>query len=234
MTESDIGQVFEAGRLPSFAAFAVRHGTGEPHNRFADEEAALLHPRAVPDRRNAFHLGREAAHAALAKLGRDDGPILHGNSRDPIWPVGIRGAISHSAHVGVALVAHAAYTDGVGVDIETRRSAPELHDQVPRDEERRWLATMPLAARDDAVMALFSAKETIFKAFFPRVGRFFGFEAASLEPTPHGFRARILADLDPAYPPERTLQVQCRWHGEMVVTWLILPGPKATPNWKQG
>lgn len=211
-------------RLPRFAAFASRQPSDPRDNPFETGEMAALNPRSIPERQLAFRLGRAAAHAALRRIGRDEGPITTGHDRAPHWPSGIAGAISHTSDLGIALVAPTQHTDGVGIDVEARRFAPELYDQVLRLEERSWMSLEPTSRRDDIVLAAFSAKESIFKAFYPRVGNFFGFEAASLEPSPAGFVARLVADLDPAYPPERTFNVHCRWHGDLVLTWLVLPG----------
>jgi len=183
----------------------------------------VLHPRAVATRRESFRLGRAVAHTALQGLGRDEGPILSGANREPLWPAGIAGSISHAADVAVALVAPSEQTDGVGIDIEEYRQAPELHDQVPVPAERAWLEATDPAGREELMMALFSAKESIFKAFYPRVGSFFGFEAAALEPSGAGFLARLVIGIDADYPDHRTFPVHCSRHGRLVLTWVVLP-----------
>ena len=210
--------------LPSFASFATAGPLEPSPTGYEDAEAAVLHPRTVAARRRSFRLGRAAAHAALATIGQDEGPILAMDDRRPIWPEGVSGSISHTDDLGVALVAPADRTDGVGLDIEVRRYAPELDTQVPRAEERRWLAGTPATGRDDLLLALFSAKESIYKAFYPRIQTFFGFEAASLVPRPGGFTARLVVDLDCEYPPERTFPVHVEWHDDRVLTWLVLQG----------
>jgi len=209
--------------LPASVAFGVAQTEDSPTNRFADHELSLLSPGAVPNRVNAFRLGREAAHRALGQLGRDDRPISTGPNREPIWPPGVVGSISHTSEAGVALTGLLTTTVGLGIDIEARRHAPELRDQVPRPEERSWLNAHHPDEQEALLFALFSAKESIFKAFFPRVERFFGFEAASLKPIPGGFEARLVAPLDQEYPPDRTFTVGCKWEGDVVLTWVILP-----------
>lgn len=208
--------------LPEFAAFATR-GIDDRSAAVAAAEAELLHSAAVPARHETFRLGRAAAHAALQSIGRDEGPILAGANREPIWPTGVSGSISHIAGLGVALVAPAAQTDGVGIDIELHRRAPELERQVPRPEERAWLDQLAPEDRSQWLLALFSAKESIFKAFFPRVGAFFGFEAASLAPAPSGFTGRLVADIDSSYGEQRAFDIGCVRGETLVMTWLVLP-----------
>ena len=208
--------------LPSFAAFAVSHPS-EPVPAVAPGEEVLMTDSMVPARREAFARGRAAAHAALRAIDLDNGPILSGASREPRWPEGAMGAIAHAGGIGVALVAPSADTDGVGVDLEELRHAPELWDHLPRPEERVWLDDLDPAERQAGILALFSAKESVFKAFFPRVGSFFGFEQASLTPTPSGFLGHLMDGLDADYPPGRTFQISCGWFGDRVLTSLVLP-----------
>ncbi len=208
--------------VPNFAAFSYRaahDGDGALH----DAEAALLPAGAVPARRQAFRLGRLAAHDALAAIGKDRGPVLAGPNREPIWPVGVAGSISHTTEIGVALVAPSVRTDGIGIDIEGMREAPELERQVARSEEVMWLDNLDPAERQFEVLALFSAKESIFKAFFPSVRSFFGFHAAALSPTSAGYRASLVEAIDGRYPAERTFEISRRRLAQGVLTWLILP-----------
>lgn len=208
--------------IPAFASSSVvilEDATQSLH----PEEEALLHPGARLARRRSFRLGRSAAHVALASIGHDTGPILVGDDREPVWPPGVMGSISHTINIGIALVAPDSRTDGIGVDIEQRRHAPELERRVPRPEEREWLEDRPHAEQADALLALFSAKESIFKAFFPTVRSYFGFETALLEPTTSGYVGRLVQPLNAEYPPDRLFNLGCEWFGPTVVTWLVLP-----------
>lgn len=211
--------------LPSFASLAVSQPS-EPVPAVAPGEEHLLTDAMVPARKEAFARGRAAAHAALRKLGLDHGPVLAGPGREPIWPSGASGSISHAAGFGIALVAPKVHTDGVGVDLEQLRHAPELWDQVPRAEERTWLERLEPGDREAGVLALFSAKESVFKAFFPRTGSFFGFEMASLTPESSGFTGRLADGLDEDYPSQRSFTITCQWSGDIVLTSLLLPKTK--------
>jgi 4'-phosphopantetheinyl transferase EntD len=208
--------------LPSHASFAVSDPS-EPVPTLARAERDLITEAMVPARRDALVRGRAAAHRALRAIGLDTGPILSGPNREPVWPSGATGAISHAAGSAVALVAPSTLTDGIGVDIETLRPAPELWNYVPRPEERAWIEQRPPGEQQAALLALFSAKESVFKAFFPRVESFFGFERAALTPTSSGFVARLTTGLDDAYPWGRTFYVSCGWFGDLVLTSVVLP-----------
>ncbi|MGI9665666.1 MAG: 4'-phosphopantetheinyl transferase family protein, partial [Acidimicrobiia bacterium] len=180
-------------------------------------------PAAVEKRRVSFARGRGAAHLALRSLGWTDEPVLSGPNREPLWPNGMVGSISHAVGFGVAIAAPAADTDGVGVDIEQLGPVTELWEHVLRIEERTWIRSLDNDAKSRALIALFSAKESIYKAFFPRHRQFFGFETASLVPTSSGFEARLIDGFDVDYPSRRSFSVGCRWSGDLVTTWVVLP-----------
>lgn len=223
MTSVDRSLTARPASLPAFASYAVRR-VGHPANSATADELAVLHPRTVEGRRAAFVAGRTAAHAALTDLGRDVPGILAGPAREPLWPAGVAASLSHAGEVAVAVAAPLEQTGGIGIDVELTRPAPELWDQVPLAGERDWLRAIDGAGeRARMLVALFSAKEAIYKAFYPRVGTYFGFEAAALEPTPHGFTARLVERIDASYPPGRTIRIHSGWFGDLVRSWLVLP-----------
>ena len=84
----------------------------------------------------------------------------------------------------------------IGVDAELDAPLPAgLLADIALPEERRRLAALTREA--PAVnwdRLLFSAKESVYKAWFPLAGRWLGFEDASLELDPRGatFSARLL------------------------------------------
>jgi len=211
------------GQVPSFAAFVSLELDQLIVENALPAELSAVSPRSITSRREQFMLGRQAAHEALKRLGPDEQPILVGNHREPVWPEGIVGTIAHTAGHAVALVAPSESTDGVGVDVEVRRAAPELFNTVLRPEEVAWIDELAPTRRNDAALGVFSAKECIYKAFFHRVGSYFGFDAATLTPTDFGFEARLVSPIDPHYPPRRTLSVHSQCQDELMLSWLVLP-----------
>jgi len=129
-----------------------------------------LHPEeerivagAALKRRRDFTLGRACAHAALAELDLDKGPIARAGNGAPVWPAGLVGSITHTPGYAAALVARAADFAGLGVDAElvggvTRELWPRLFDAGEQD----LLMGHPDPAR--AATLLFSAKEACHKA----------------------------------------------------------------------
>lgn len=138
--------------------------------------------RSVPKRQSEFLFGRLAARLALQKLGSETLEVPSGDYRQPIWPSGIVGSITHSAGYAAALVLRRGPVSAVGIDIER---VPEeavhqaLLSSVIDSEELRTLKSLTdgeLALPTLATLA-FSAKEAFFKASFGMVGRYFDFSA---------------------------------------------------------
>ncbi|WP_406135964.1 4'-phosphopantetheinyl transferase [Streptomyces sp. NBC_01089] len=205
-------------------------GTGQPGagrvvlvESYGDPvEAAPLLPgeeelvaRAVPSRRAEFATARACARAALARLGVAPAAILSGARGEPLWPAGIVGAMTHCAGYRAAAVARASGVVSLGMDAEPHLPMPgdgELR-LVTVDEERRHLPE--LAARNPDVCwdrLLFSAKESVYKAWYPITGRWLGFDEAVITPDPDTgtFTARLLVP-GPVVAGERLTGFEGTW-----------------------
>jgi 4'-phosphopantetheinyl transferase EntD len=167
---------------------------GEPP--FPGEEDLVA--RAVEGRRREFITARRLARAALAELGYPAAPIRTGPKREPIWPAGVVGALTHCAGYRAAAAARRTDLASLGIDAEPSGPLPEgVAGVVMRPAEHAMIER--LAARTPGVpwdRLLFSAKESVYKAWFPLTGRWLGFEEAELtfEEDRSAFRARILID----------------------------------------
>jgi 4'-phosphopantetheinyl transferase EntD len=131
----------------------------------AAEEAAIT--AAVPRRRDEFRSGRDCARRALAALGCPAWSIPADSRRLPMWPAGFLGSISHGAGVCVAQVARAGGFLGVGLDVEASDAVtPDLVEAIALPDE--WRAMARAGGGDRVAAALcFSAKEAVYKAYFP-------------------------------------------------------------------
>ncbi|MEY9835618.1 4'-phosphopantetheinyl transferase [Streptacidiphilus sp. EB103A] len=159
------------------------------------EEAALV-SNSVEQRRREFATGRRCARRALAELGLPAAPLAAGARGEPLWPPGVAGAITHSGDYRAAAVALRSDVLSVGIDAERIRPLPEgVFEAVSLPEERGALAGLLRAAPQVPwEMLLFSAKESVYKAWFPLTGKFLEFEEAviSFDPVSGTFSARLL------------------------------------------
>ena len=159
------------------------------------QEAALV-SNSVEQRQREFATGRRCARQALARLGLPAAPLTAGARGEPLWPAGVVGAITHSAHYRAAAVARQADVMSLGVDAERIRRLPAGgFETVSLPEERVAVARLRrFAPMTPWEMLLFSAKESVYKAWFPLTGKFLDFEEAiiSFDPAQGTFSARLL------------------------------------------
>src|SRR5262245_40707243 len=132
---------------------------------------------------------------ALRKLGIAAVPILPGAARQPIWPRDVCGSITHCPGYSAAVVARKADIRSIGIDAEYRRKLGDgVLERISLPVERIWIdgATSLFPWE----LLLFSAKERVFKVWYPLVGTWLGFRHARIEfdVAAHGFRAFVLPD----------------------------------------
>ncbi len=168
----------------------------ETESIYADELAAVH--RAVRSRQQEFATARHCARAALVQLGHPAVPIPRGPRGAPIWPAGIVGSITHCAGYRAAAVARTTDIVALGIDAEPNDPLPPgVLDLVSLPRERAQLAR--LAAEPTGVAwdrLLFSAKESVYKVWFPLVGTFLDFVDAEvdIDAANHAFTARLLVE----------------------------------------
>ena len=162
---------------------------------FPEEEALVA--KAVEKRRREFATARNCAHRALARLGVAAAPIVRGERGAPRWPAGIVGSITHCAGYRAAALARAGDMLTIGIDAEPDEVLPDgVIDLVSLPDERARLRDLT-AADTCWDRLLFSAKEAVYKAWFPLAGRWLGFDEADITfstfSATHGtFGARLL------------------------------------------
>jgi 4'-phosphopantetheinyl transferase EntD len=177
---------------------------------YPEEEAVMA--RAVDKRRREFAAVRGCARRAMEKLGVPPQPILPGERGAPRWPEGLDGSITHCDGYCAAALVRAGDLASLGIDAEPHERLPgEVMDVVALPAERRRLAG--LAERHPGVhwdRLLFSAKESVYKAWFPLTGRWLDFAEADIELAPDPGTLPP----DPATPRTGTLRAA-----------LLVPGP---------
>jgi 4'-phosphopantetheinyl transferase EntD len=165
------------------AEVAVEEAFGDPAEAvlFPGEEAVI--ERAVDKRRREYITTRHCARLALARLGLPPAAIGSGGNREPLWPDGVVGSMTHCDGYRAAAVAWSGDVGGVGVDAEPHGPLPDgVFDTIARPEEVPMVAKLA-ASRPEVYWdrLVFSAKESVYKAWFPVARRWLGFEEASLE-----------------------------------------------------
>ncbi|AWW36724.1 MULTISPECIES: 4'-phosphopantetheinyl transferase family protein [Streptomyces] len=204
----------------------------EPVPLYPEEEALVA--RAVDKRRREFALVRGCARRAMEKLAVPAQPVLPGERGAPHWPAGLVGSMTHCDGYGAAALARAADLASLGIDAEPHAALPEgVLEAVAlpgeQDRLRRLDAERPDVRWD---RLLFSAKESVYKAWFPLTRKWLDFSEADIDLTaetgdgpPHGrFRAALLVP-GPVVDGTRLDAFEGRWtvqHG-LLATAVTVP-----------
>lgn len=199
---------------------------------YPEEETVV--GRAVEKRRREFTTARACAREALAQLGQPHQAIPTGSRGEPLWPAGIVGSITHCDGYRACAVARAGDLLTVGVDAEPNKPLPDgLLGDIALPEEREMLRVL---AREEPEVSwdrlLFSAKESIYKAWYPLAERWLGFEDASvaLDRTSKTYSARLLVP-GPVVDGHELTGFVGRWLtlGGLVLTAITLA---TEPDWR--
>ena len=206
----------------------------------SDDDAGPLHPseepaveRALASRRAEFTTARTCAREALAALGAPAEAVPVGEKRAPVWPSGVVGSITHTRGFRGAAVAWRSVMRSVGIDAEVHDALPDgVLEAVSSEGERSALSALA-AARPEVSWdrLLFSAKESVYKTWFPLTGRWLGFEDAELVPAVDGtFRARLLVE-GPTVDGVVVSAFDGRWAVDdgILVTAIALPARPPAP-----
>ncbi|MFG2847116.1 4'-phosphopantetheinyl transferase [Kitasatospora sp. NPDC048296] len=219
--------------LPQGVAVVASAGEIDDGPLFAVEASAVR--EACAARRAEFATGRALARRAMGDLGHPPAPVPVGRGREPVWPVGLAGSISHSAGWFVAAVAERRGCWALGIDVEScaRLSADALaalRRFVLSAEERRSIGTDRWAA-----LEIFSAKEAAFKALSPYAEHSFSLGAfRAVARTPGQLALRLTRPLGGRLPAGTAVPVRLHRGCGIVLAAAFLSRPPRTGDRPEG
>jgi 4'-phosphopantetheinyl transferase EntD len=156
------------------------------------EEETLI-AGAVEKRRREFAAGRTCARLALQRLGMSPAAIGAGSHREPLFPAGISGSITHTREYCAAAVVRTGPVLSIGIDAEFNEPLENsVADLILSPDERRMAHAFGNICSGDALV--FSIKEAFFKAVFPFCRQYLDFAdvVVALSPTDRTFRADLV------------------------------------------
>lgn len=215
--------------FPPGALVCEMRGPCDP-SRLLPEEAGFVQ-RAVLGRRQEFAAGRECARLLLAEFGVIDFPVKMADDRQPLWPAGMVGSITHTSDFCAAVAAETSRLKAVGLDCEVEgRVREELWRHVCTPCEADWLRSLPVAEQPVAATLIFSAKEAFYKCQYPLTHERLNFHDARIDVLGWGAARgafevhadrRILLDAHAELP----LTGQYRFYEGLIVTAMALRAP---------
>jgi 4'-phosphopantetheinyl transferase EntD len=205
----------------------VATGPGESEAALHPEEAELARDMG-PARRREFAAGRQCAQRALAELGVTGAPVLRGERRAPRFPDGVVGSITHTSGFCAAAAARSTAFAGVGLDAERDEALSErAAARICSVGELERLRALEGRSAEQWAAVVFSAKETLYKAYFPLTGFFIGFRDATVALFPEAddrgrFEARLVRRDAPDAAGWRRFEGRYASDGVRVVTGLVI------------
>ena len=169
---------------------------------------------AVDKRKMDFRGGRNAAYSALSALGFDKKvDIGVGEKREPLWPKGIVGSITHTSDFYGAIVAWKHDYRSIGFDVETIKPLKEdIQKMICTDTERTAIKILQEKHADiEWSIVFFSIKEAIYKTFYPIYQVYLGFDEAevTIDDTHQTFSAQV---------HHRENNIRLQFHGNIIIT----------------
>lgn len=198
--------------LPGRVASAEAFDDSSAGELFAEERASL--GTAVAKRSLEFTTVRTCARRAMAALGVPPAPIVRGRGGAPRWPDGLTGSMTHCRGYRAAALAHAADVVAIGIDAEPHEPvADALLPYIATADERahlRQLSGRQPGTRWERV--LFSAKESIYKAWYPMTRQWLDFAeaAVTIDPDRGRFTTELLVG-GPGRPSAPPVRFDGRW-----------------------
>lgn len=218
--------------LPPDVHGAQCYGDVAPDGAHPDELAAVR--TATAARRGEFHTVRVLARRALTRLAPEadrryeEHSLLPDARGAPTWPLGVVGSMTHSQNYRAAVVADSGTCAAIGLDAESNQTLPpEVSDIVCRAEERSMIRVLSRHEPSQPwSCVIFSAKESIYKAWYPLTKAWLGFDEISvqIEHDSQTFRARLMVQAS----PDRVRMIEelrGRWvvAGRYILTTAYLP-----------
>lgn len=146
-----------------------------------EERPAIVN--AMAKRSREFTAGRIMARKAMTDIGLPQVAVPIAANRAPIWPEGVVGSISHCDSLCVAVVARTRDVAAIGIDVEDYAPLEkELWGEICNPEEIAWIKSQPRAKQGRLAKQIFSTKEAIYKAIFPRILKILAFSDVTIDP----------------------------------------------------
>lgn len=156
--------------LPGSVSCADSRSDAVPPDALFPAEVEFVR-ESVVKRQREFAAVRVCARRAMAAIGLPPSPVLNGSRGEPRWPHGVVGTMTHCSGYCAAAVARRHDIRSLGIDAEPHAPLPSgVLEAIALPGEQRRLAgdRGPETLHWDRL--LFSAKESVFKTWYPATG----------------------------------------------------------------
>jgi len=174
-------------------------------------------------RKETFLAGRLAIRHAQAYLNMPLLEIPKALDHSPVWPKEYTGSVSHTDDQAIAILLPHFQNKikGIGIDIEKTANANLLqdYDLIGKNNEYQLLTKLESKA-SLAALLLFSLKESIYKALYPIVGRFFDFlDVQLIHIQENRITFKVIRNLSIQVQEGFIIYANFSWRNNCILTW---------------
>lgn len=212
--------------IPGLQAF----GATLPLNSLSEQNFANWFPVEIINvslvRQQEFIAGRFCAVQAAKMAGFDLIKLPSAVTREPVWPEGIVGSITHSKQMAISCVSLSDDMSSVGIDAEELLESSlgiEVESTIADDTE---LTLLNKNEYQKGITILFSAKESLYKALFPLVRTFIDFKEVklvALDTERESFELKLLSNNPKLINFLGNYQGSFKQIGETIITLVSIP-----------
>ncbi|MCS4307009.1 4'-phosphopantetheinyl transferase EntD [Rheinheimera pacifica] len=185
--------------------------------------------RAVPKRRCEYLAGRVLFQQLLQEHNQPAWPLLNTPAGAPLWPPGYTGSVSHSDGTAICCLCPTGVYQATGIDIETilsTKTGTDIEQLILQPAEQHLLRQLTAVTYTELLTIAFSAKESLYKALYPQVQRFFGFEDAAItniKAETQQFTLCLTSPLGPQLSTDTEFHGHYSYVGQQVISLIALP-----------
>lgn len=189
--------------------------------------------RAVPKRRCEYLAGRVLFQHLAHHYQLPFYQLINTLSGAPRWPKSFTGSISHADGNAICCMMPSKIYSAIGIDIETILSlnnATDLASHIVQPKELGLLHGIQTISYVEALTLAFSAKESLYKALYPEVQQFFGFEDAELvmiKTDKQQFTLKLTANLSAKYKKGMLFNGNYCFIGQQIISLIALPASES-------
>lgn len=192
-----------------------------PEELTANEK--LLTTKFADKRLKDFSTGRFCARKAMELIGYEPCEILMGTDKQPIWPKGIVGSISHTSKLTGAVVGLNGQIRAIGVDIEAiGKINTEMWRLLYTEKEKDLLNSLPPEQIAYYTTLFFSFKESFYKMQHPLTNTYLDFIDVEISRLDDQFIIKVLKQFSESNLLPTATSLHYQQEKNQIITWCYL------------
>jgi len=171
-----------------------------------------------------FSTGRYCARKAMEHIGYESSEILMGANKQPVWPNGLVGSISHTVALTGAIVGFSSQIKAIGLDIENiGKINSDMWPLLYTENEQIFLNSLPPGQVSVYTTLFFSFKESFYKMQYPLTNTFLEFNDVEISGLGDQFTIKVLKQFpEKNLLPSTTTVLHHQLENNHIITWCYI------------